>query len=97
MDSVNIFCFAEIFKFRKNMSKNSFAKFLKMFLKSRNLNISGSNYIFKISRSRASKLFIICKYFNILKFFQTVNLEPLRSYFAKIAHKVAKSKYFVDI
>ena len=29
-----------------------------------------------------------------LKFFRTAILEPLQSHFAKIAHKVAKSKYF---
>ena len=33
----------------------------------------------------------------ILKFFQTVILEQLRSYLAKIAHKVEKSKYFSNI
>ena len=33
----------------------------------------------------------------ILKFFQTVILEQLRNYLAKIAHKVEKSKYFSNI
>ena len=37
---------------------------------------------------------IICSYFKSLKIFRTAILEPLRSHFAKIAHKVAKSKYF---
>ena len=32
-----------------------------------------------------------------LKFFRTAILEPLQSHFAKIAHKVAKSKYFFNI
>ena len=32
--------FREIFKFRENTSKTNFAKFLKVFIKSRNLNIS---------------------------------------------------------
>ena len=32
--------------------------------------------------------------FKSLKFFRTAILEPLESHFAKIAHKVAKSKYF---
>ena len=36
---------------------------------------------------------MICSYFKSLNFF----VEPLRSDFAKIAHKVAKSNYFVDI
>ena len=29
--------------------------------------------------------------------FRTVTLEPLRSHFAKIPHKVAKSTYFPNI
>ena len=32
--------FREIFKFRENTSKTDFPKFLKVFIKSRNLNIS---------------------------------------------------------
>ena len=52
------------------------------------------NYILEISRSPASKLNKICSYFKSLKFFQTAILEPLQSHFAKIAHKVAKSKHF---
>ena len=35
----------------------------------------------------------MCLYFKSLKFFRTAILEPLQSHFAKIAHKVAKSKY----
>ena len=57
------------------------------------LDIS-QNYIFEISRSRSSKLYIICSYFKSLNFFLTAILEPLRSHFARIAHKVAKSKMF---
>ena len=42
------------------MSKKDFAKFLKVFIKWRNLDISDckSNYIFEIFRSRVSKLYI---------------------------------------
>ena len=47
--------FHEIFKFRENMSKTDFAKFLKVFIRSRNLNICKSNFIFGISRPRAFK------------------------------------------
>ena len=36
----------------------------------------------------------MCSYFKSLKFVRTTILEPLRSHFAKIAHKVAKPKYF---
>ena len=60
-------------------------------LKNREIQIfCKSNYIFEISRSRASKLYITCSYVKSLNFF----LEPLRGHFAKIAHKVAKSKCF---
>ena len=38
--SVDINFFREIFTFRENTSKTNFAKFLKVFIKSRNLNIS---------------------------------------------------------
>ena len=34
---------------------------------------------------------------NFAKFFRTAVLEPLRSHFAKIAHKISKSKYFSNI
>ena len=34
------------------------------------------------------------EYFKSLKFFRTAVLKTLQSHFAKIAHKVAKSKYF---
>ena len=43
--------------------------------------------MFEISRSRASKLYIICSYFKSLKFFRTAILEPLWSHFAKIVLK----------
>ena len=39
-NSVNINFFSEIFKFRENTSKTNFDKFLKVFRKSPNLNIS---------------------------------------------------------
>ena len=40
---------------------------------------------------------IICPYLKSLKFFRAAILEQLRSHFAKIAHKVAKPKYFFNI
>ena len=52
--------FCEIYKICENTSKTDFAKFLKVFIKSGNLNIViESNYIFEISRLYASKLYII--------------------------------------
>ena len=81
------------------MSKNRFHEILseKVLIKSRNLEFRKSNYIFEISRSRASKLYIICLYFKSLKFFSGAIAEPLLSHFVKIAHKVAKSKYFSNM
>ena len=44
-----------------------------------------------------AKQFILTESPKSLKFFRTFILKPLWSHFTKIAHKVAKSKYFVDI
>ena len=52
---------------------------------------------FEISRSRALKLYIICLYSKSLNFFRIAILEPFRSHFTKIGHKVVKSKYFPNI
>ena len=52
---------------------------------------------FEVSGSRALKLYIIRSYSKSLKFFRIAILEPFRSYFAKIAHKIEKSKYFSNI
>ena len=56
-----------------------------------------TNYIFGISRSRASKSYIICSYSESLKFFRTSENGLNFAYFAKIAHKIAKPKYFPNI
>ena len=53
----------------------------------------GTIYINGISRSCALKRYIICSYFKSVEFFSGAFAE----HFVKIAHKVAKSKYFVDI
>ena len=52
-------------------------------------------YIFETSRLRAFKLYV--HIFKSLKFFWTAIVEPLRSHFAKIAHRVGKSKNFSKI
>ena len=51
---------------------------------------------FKISRSRALKLYIY-SYPKCLKFFRIAILEPFRSHFAKFADKVVELKYFPNI
>ena len=53
-------------------------------------------YTTKISRSSASKRYI-CLYSKSLTFFRTSKNGLNFDYFAKIAHKIAKSKYFSDI
>ena len=53
-----------------------------------------SNYIFKISRLRASKLYIKCSYIKKFEFFSDTHSGAIGGHFAKIPHKVAKSKYF---
>ena len=68
-----------------------------LLLSLRNLNISRTNYLFGISRSRASKLYMICSYSKSLKFFRTSKNGLNSDYFEKNAHKIAKSKYFPDI
>ena len=70
------------FKFREIRAKINFAKY-KYFTK--------VIYIFRISRLRASKLYIICSYFKSLKVFRTPIPEPLRVILRKFAHKLAKS------
>ena len=52
--------------FAKIRAKTDLAKFLKVFMKSRNLNIFQKQFI---SRLRASKLHIICSYLKSLNFF----------------------------
>ena len=59
--------------------------------------IFAKQYILKESPDHVLlKWYMICSYFKSLKIFWTAILEPLRSHFAKITHKVAKSKYFDD-
>ena len=57
--------FLEIFKFRENMSKTDFAKFLKAFIKSRNLNISRKKLYIRNLQTTCFKL--IYSMFIVLK------------------------------
>ena len=59
--------------------------------------IAKSKYFAKVItywKSPGSKLWIICSYFNSLKFFLDSHSGAIEEHFAKIAHKVAKSEYF---
>ena len=90
--------FREIFKFRDFMNTlRNFAKSVLAHIFAKLEYLKVINYIFQISRPRASKWYITCSYFKSLKFFRTAVLESLRSHFEKIAHKIAKSKYFPNI
>ena len=84
--------FCEISKFRHFI--NTLGNFSKsvLLIFPRNLNISPKIYLNGISRSCAN----ICSYFKSLNFFWSFS-EAFAEHFAKIAHKVAKSKYFVHI
>ena len=80
--------FREIFKFREDKSNNVFREIRKCFRKTAKLEIfRETNYMFGISRSPASKWYIICSCSKSLK----------SDYFAKIAHKIAEPKYFPNI
>ena len=73
--------FREIIEFCDFMKALMISQNILLSIKSRDLFISRfheSNYIFEISISRASKLFIICSYFKSLKFYQTAIPEPFR-------------------
>ena len=72
-----------------------FAKFLNAIVKPRNLNFSRNKlYIWNLQITHFK---MICQYSKSLKFFRTSKNGLNSDYFAKIAHKIAKSKYFSDI
>ena len=90
--------FREIFKFREDKSNNVFREIRKCFRKTAKFDFfCETNYIFGISRSPASKWYIICLGSKSLKFFRTSENGPNSAYFAKIAQKIAKPKYFPNI
>ena len=90
--------FRKIFKFREDKSNNVFREIRKCLRKTAKFEFfCETNYIFRISRSRASKRYITCSYSKSLKFFRTSENGLNSAYFAKIAHKIAKPKYFPNI
>ena len=88
----NYFC--EISKFRdfRNTLRN-FAKSVWLIFP-RNLNISRNKRNLQIM---CFKMIYNMFIFYESEIFSGATTELLRSHFAKIAHKVAKSKYFVDV
>ena len=90
--------FREKFKFR-GFTKvfTNLAKYIIAFIFAKFKYFAKQIIIFGISRSRASKWYIICSYSKSLKFFRTSENGLKSTYFAKIAHKIAKPKYFPNI
>ena len=60
------------------MRKNIFREFIKVFIKSRNLDIAKVIVHIEISRSLASKLYMICSYFKSVKFVSGAIVESFR-------------------
>ena len=89
--------FREIFKFREDKAIMYFAKFVNAFVKPRNLNFSRNKlYIWDLQITRF-KMMYNCLCSKSLKFFRTSENGLNSAYFAKIAHKIAKPKYFPNI
>ena len=79
--------FAKYLNFAKIKAIMYFSKFLNAFVKTRNLNFSRNKlYIWNLQISSKS-----------LKFFRTSKKWPKTDYFAKVAYKITKSKYFSDV
>ena len=93
--------FREIFKFRDDKSNNVFRETgVNAFVKPRNLNFSQNKlYIWNLQITRFKMIFmcIICLCSKSLKFFRTSENGLNSAYFAEIAHKIAKPKYFPNI
>ena len=90
--------FREIFKFREDNSNNEFREILKCFRKTAKFEFFAKKlYIWnlQITRFKMTCLTYLCS--KSLKFFRTSKNGLKSDYFAKIAHKIAKSKYFPDI
>ena len=74
-----------------------FAKFLNAFEKPGNLNFSGNElYIWNVQIAHFKMvydMFVFYKFENFSNFQNGLNSD----YFAKVLHKISKSKYFPDI
>ena len=92
----NLFC--EIFKFRGDKNNNVFREILKCFCKTAKLEFFAKQIIYLESPDHLLQNDIrICLCSKSLKFFRTSKNGLNSDYFLKIAHKIAKSKYFPDI
>ena len=90
--------FREIFKFCEDKSNNVFREILKCFRKTAKFEFFAKQIIYLESPDHPlqNDIWYICV-LSCLKFFRTSKNGLKSDYFAKIAHKIAKSKYFSDI
>ena len=87
----------EIFEYRENMSNNGFRKIQKALLKSQNLIISRNKLYISDLQITFFKMIHNMFIFYESDIFRTPENDLNFDNFPKIAHKIAKSKYFVDI
>ena len=75
-----------------------FAKFLNAFLKLRNLNISRNKlYIWNVQITLFKMIYDMFVFYKSLRFFRTSKNGLNSDDSMKIAHGIAKSKYFLNI
>ena len=89
-------CFAKYLNFAKIKAIMHCEKFLNAFVKPRNLNFSRKKLNIWNRQITCFKMIYICV-LKSLKLFRTSKNGLKSDYFAKIAHKIAKSKFFPDI
>ena len=75
-----------------------FAKFVNAFVKPRNLNFSRNKlYIWNLQITRFKMIYNMFVFEELEIFFRTSENGLNSAYFAKIADKMAKAKYFLNI
>ena len=86
----------EIFKFSEDKSNNVFREILKCFRKTAKFEFFAKQIIYLESPDHPLQNDMIYLCSKSLKFLRTSNNRLKSDYFTKIAHKIAKSKYFSD-
>ena len=84
-------------KFREDKSNNIFREILKCFRKTEKFEFFAKQIIYLESPDHPLQNAMICLCSKSLKFFRNSKNCLNSDYIAKIAHKIAKSKYFSDI
>ena len=89
--------FREISKFREDKGNNKFREILKCFRKTAKFEFFAKQMIYLESPDHALQTdYMICLCFKSLNFFELPNGIKF-DHFAKMAHKIVKSKYFSGI